>query len=204
MAEPAKKRGGGGSNAAVLAWVIYGILCLAGLWVAGSVGGLIVMAISVSSQYRRRAVRIMDCTSLGYFAAAAIITASPAITILQEYHVAIVWGVFAVVAWATLAIGFPFTIQYARERAPREAWDTPLFRRMNVTMTVVWALIFTLGAAMGVVTLVAGHAFMLGVVIPTTAMVAGFIFNKLYPKRFAGRLESAAEMVPGATQQTAD
>jgi cobalamin synthase len=204
MVEPAKARGDIGSNAAVMAWVIYGVLCLAGFWLAGSVGGLIVMAIAVSGQRRRRAVKIMDCTSLGYFAAAMIMAASPLITVLREYHVLIVWGVFAVVAWVTLAVGFPFTIQYARERAPREAWDTPLFRRINVTMTIVWALIFTLGAAMGVAALIAGHAFVLGVVIPAIAMGVGFIFNNLYPKRFTSRFETAAGTVPGATQQPAD
>lgn len=201
MAEQVQAGADRKSNLAVLAWIIYGILCWVGLWLAGSVGGFAAMVLIVLSEYRRGAVRIMDCTSLGYFAAAAIMAATPAIYVLQKYHLVIVWSAFAAVAWATLIAGFPFTIQYAREHAPPEAWPTPLFRQINVTLTLAWALIFTFGAILGAVTLVADHQFLLGVVLPTAAMVVGYIFSNRYPKRFADRFGPVA--APGATGEAA-
>jgi hypothetical protein len=33
----------------------------------------------------------------------------------------------------------PFTEQYARERAPREYWDSPLFKKINRVLSLAWA-----------------------------------------------------------------
>jgi all-trans-retinol 13,14-reductase len=150
------------------------------------------MALVVAGEYRRRSVRIMDCTSLAYFALAAAMAATPAIHILRRYHVVIVWSIFAIVTWATVSIGFPFTTQYAREQAPPEAWGSKRFRRINLVLTTMWGAIFTLGAILGVAILVDGHAFLFGVVIPMIAMGAGYVFSYEYPKRAADRFESVA------------
>jgi signal transduction histidine kinase len=34
----------------------------------------------------------------------------------------------------------PFTEQYARERAPREYWDSPLFKKINRVLSLAWAV----------------------------------------------------------------
>jgi len=180
------------SNLPVLAWLIYGLLSGTGFWFAGSLCGFGAMALIVTSEHRRRAVKIMNVTSLVYFTAAAIMAATPAIHMLQTYHLVIVWSAFAAVAWTTLIAGFPFTIQYGREQSPPEAWHTPLFRRINVTLTLVWSSIFTLGAVLGAATLLTDHAFILGVVIPGAGMVAGFIFSNRYPKRFSDQFAASS------------
>ena len=187
---------------AIIAWAIYGSLYVAGFWFAGCVAGFVVMLLIIANEYRRGGLKIMDCTSLAYFALAAAISATSAAYAFDRYHVVIVWGVFAAVAWATLAAGFPFTIQYARERAPREAWNSPAFARINRTLTVMWAAIFTFGAIMGVMTIAVGHAFALGIAIPMSAMGVGYAFNSEYPKRFADRRDTAARAAPAATHQT--
>jgi len=189
---------------AIAAWLIYGTLYVAGFWLAGCMAGFVVMLVIIANEYRRGGLRIMDCTSFGYFALAATISATSAADTFDKYHVVIVWGVFAVVAWATLAAGFPFTVQYARESVPREAWNSPLFARINSTLTVMWATIFTFGAIMGVITIAVGHAFLLGIAIPMSAMGVGYAFNDEYPKRFADRLDLAARAAPAATHQTAE
>ena len=38
----------------------------------------------------------------------------------------------------SLAIGAPFTLQYARERVPKEYWASPLFLATNQRITGVW------------------------------------------------------------------
>jgi hypothetical protein len=186
-----------GRNWSILAWLFYGPLCGMGFWFAASLCGFAAMVLIVMSEYRRRgAVKIMDLTSLGYFGTATILAATPASGALQTYHLVIVWSVFAAVAWGTLIAGFPFTMQYVREQSPPEAWHTALFRRINVTMTLVWSSIFTLSAVLGAATVVIDHKFILGVVIPGAGMVAGFIFNIRYPKRFTDQF--AASSIPSA------
>ena len=42
----------------------------------------------------------------------------------------------------TLALGRPFTLQYAREQVPPDLWDSPAFLHTNYVITAVWALAF--------------------------------------------------------------
>jgi hypothetical protein len=43
---------------------------------------------------------------------------------------------------ATLIVRKPFTIPYAKEEAPEEVWDRPLFLRINYVISLVLAAIF--------------------------------------------------------------
>jgi hypothetical protein len=38
----------------------------------------------------------------------------------------------------SLAVGHPFTIDYAKEEAPPEVWDSPEFAHVNRVITLVW------------------------------------------------------------------
>lgn len=193
MREQEPARGNINSIFAAIAWLVYGALYLDGFWLAGCATGFVIMLMPIANEYRSGTVKIMDCTSLGYFALAAAISTTSASHTLEKYHVVIVWGLFAIVGWATLVAGFPFTIQYARERAPRETWNSPLFARVNTTLTMMWAIVFTFGAILGVLIFAIGHAFLLGVAIPLSAMGIGYVFNNRYPKRFADRFELSAK-----------
>jgi hypothetical protein len=51
-----------------------------------------------------------------------------------------------VIAWASLAIRRPFTLGIAKQSTPGELWGRPEFLRVNVIITLVWAVSFTLGA----------------------------------------------------------
>jgi tryptophan-rich sensory protein len=55
----------------------------------------------------------------------------------------------ALVASLSIAIRQPFTLQYAREQAPRELWDNPAFLRVNYVITAVWTLAFVVAAIAG-------------------------------------------------------
>lgn len=41
-----------------------------------------------------------------------------------------------------MAIGRPFTLQYAREQVDRELWESTEFKRTNYVITAVWAAAF--------------------------------------------------------------
>jgi hypothetical protein len=96
-----------------------------------------------------------------------------------------------VVAWATLIAGFPFTLQYARERAPREIWNAAGFLTMNVIMTLVWAIIFTLDTLLARLALRGRYVLLLEVVIPTLTLMLGYAFNHFYPEYFRKRIDIA-------------
>ncbi|WP_328354663.1 hypothetical protein OG976_24045 [Mycobacterium sp. NBC_00419] len=57
-------------------------------------------------------------------------------------------GALALGSWFTLAIGKPFTLEYARAHTDPAKWHDPLFIRVNVLLTAVWASVFTVNTAL--------------------------------------------------------
>jgi len=57
-------------------------------------------------------------------------------------------GALAAGAWITLALGKPFTLEYAREHVDPALWNDPAFLRTNVIMTTVWAVVFSCGTSL--------------------------------------------------------
>jgi len=135
---------GAASNLGFAVWFLYGILYALGHWTAAAVAGLAIILAIVASENRTANVKIIDLASLGFFVLALIMLSTVGDQVFNRYHIILVWGVFAVVTWATILIGFPFTLQLARESAPREVWREPLFHRVHLRLTAVWGVIFTL------------------------------------------------------------
>ena len=87
-------------------WIVYGLLSANGRWLSAGLAGVAITGVIVATQYRRRAVKLMDCTSLGYFTAETLTVFVSGTAFIQRDHLALVWGVFAVVAWLTVIAGF--------------------------------------------------------------------------------------------------
>jgi hypothetical protein len=89
-----------------------------------------------------------------------------------------------VIVLISLAVRRPFTLQYARERVPREIWDSPEFFRTNFTITAVWALAFL---AMVVADLILVYKpdmpAKVGIIITIVALVGAFKFTAWYPEK---------------------
>ena len=84
----------------------------------------------------------------------------------------------------SLALGRPFTLQYAREQVPRAYWDSPQFVRTNVVISSVWALAF---AAMVLAELalltVPTLSHRVGIAVIVAALVGAWKFTAWYPER---------------------
>jgi hypothetical protein len=70
---------------------------------------------------------------------------------LDRYARALAAGGLAIIAFGSLALGTPFTEQYAREQVPRERWDSPLFKSLNRRFTALWGAVFVAMACSHVV-----------------------------------------------------
>jgi all-trans-retinol 13,14-reductase len=192
----ARNSGGVAPKLGYVAWIVYGLLARGDRWPSAGLAGVALMVVVVATEYRRRAIKVMDCTSLAYFAAETLIVLISGTAFIQRYHLALVWGVFAAVAWLTIIVGSPFTLQYTREQMPREIWGDPAFYQMNRRMTEVWAVIFTLGMVLGEFAMRYGHRLILGVIVPMAAMGAGVVFSRLYPRRYAAGFSRAGRPAP--------
>jgi hypothetical protein len=190
---------GAASNLGFAVWVVYAILYALGYWTAAAVAGLAIMLAIVAREKRIANVKIIDLTSLGFFGLSLIMLLTVGGQVFNRYHIVLVWAVFAVVAWATILIGFPFTLQMARESAPRKVWREALFHRVHLRLTTVWGIIFTLDTILAVVALGGGYVRMLSVIIPGASMIFGFAFSRLYLARYRDRFSPPAAQSPAAS-----
>lgn len=60
-------------------------------------------------------------------------------------------GTLALIAFGSLAIRIPFTIQYARDQVSPDKWQHPVFIRINFILTGVWGLSFLAAIGLHVV-----------------------------------------------------
>ncbi|MFG2121141.1 hypothetical protein [Streptomyces sp. NPDC048710] len=89
------------------------------------------------------------------------------------------------IAFGSMAVRMPFTLQYAREQVDPALWDTPAFLRTNYAITGVWGLAFLVAAlAGGYGDLVLHNPDNLwtGWIIQILAIVVALRFTEWYPE----------------------
>jgi hypothetical protein len=136
----------------------------------------------------------MDLTTLAFFVTASILMIGLHSTILPVYQVMIIWSFYAVAAWASIAVGEPFTAAYAREEQPPEVWDLPIFHRLNRIMTLFWCGLFSVNVGFGAIAVMVGGnlgRLVPGFLIPTGLLIYGFVFSKRFPMRYVARVNAA-------------
>ncbi len=98
--------------------------------------------------------KLLDLAGIAFFGVLIVIGAVAAPGTLHWLHR---WSgelsnaAIALAALASIVVGQPFTIQYARETTPREHWSSPLFIHINYVLTWMWTGAFALTAAVGYV-----------------------------------------------------
>jgi hypothetical protein len=84
---------------------------------------------------------------------------------------------------ASMAVGRPFTLQYAREQVPSELWDRPEFVRTNYVITGAWAVAFAvMVAAELALVYVPGMPRRAGIIAIVIALIGAFKFTGWYPE----------------------
>lgn len=92
-------------------------------------------------------------------------------------------GTLALIAWGSLLLGKPFTIQYAKEFVSKEKWNHPMFIEINYCLTRVWGLIFLCGIVLHILKIYYPHftgwTFEILTYIPS---IFGIWFTGRFPK----------------------
>jgi len=71
--------------------------------------------------------------------------------ILMRYRGALLWGSFAVMAFASLIVRSPFTLLLAKEQVIEAVWDTPVFVSVNYVLTWIFAIVFSTNMMMNAI-----------------------------------------------------
>ena len=102
------------------------------------------------------------------------------------------WSVIAVrlcvdsglllIVLGSMAVGRPFTVQYAREQVAPEFWSSPEFARTNYVITAVWALAFFVMVVAELALLyLPGLPHRVGIIAIVLALVGAVKFSGWYP-----------------------
>lgn len=90
---------------------------------------------------------ILAWGTLGFFAACAVLVNGLHVAWVAIHMDVLANLSLAAIVWATLLAGRPFALQYARRDLPRERWNDPELIRGCRIITLVWALLMSLAAA---------------------------------------------------------
>ncbi|WP_137722975.1 hypothetical protein [Prescottella subtropica] len=146
----------------------------------------------------RRGVRIHALDTFGalFFAALAVVglaASDSAVDWIEVWAGEITNAALALFVVVTILVRRPFTLPYAKEQAPQEYWDTPLFVKINYAISSVWAGAFAFSAGAGLF----GDAvlddpgnFWAAWILPLAAIFFAVAFTEFYPDH-AGAADAA-------------
>ena len=191
MAEQKKSSGRAIGVMAFAPWILYGFASGFNHWRIASGGGLILVLAYLAAMIRRDiSIKLPDWATLSFFLIASVMMIGLRSTTFTVYSAVVVWACFAGAAWGSVVLGHPFTAAYARENAPPEFWEHPVFNRLNLLMTLVWCGLMTVNIGFAVIGVIIGGNLakpLLSYALPMALLVSGFVFNGRFPARYLAR-----------------
>jgi len=132
---------------------------------------------------------LLSWATLFYFVLLCLVVVILRIDLIIKYEWILSNAMLAIIAWISVLIKQPFTIQYAREEVAPEYWQSHLFIKINYILSAVWAVIFTFGIVLNLLHLnipwFKGPVYEVGTYLPSIfgAWFTGW-FPDWYKKRF--------------------
>ncbi|MGJ0118896.1 hypothetical protein ACQ7HM_06780 [Williamsia sp. MIQD14] len=163
-----------------LPWIGFLVFSQVG-WQWGALAAAVIAAATLVADRRAGTSwdgQILAIGALAFFAALTPVAFAAPHAALAAYCGAMADGWLAVVAWAGILLGAPFTLGIAKREAPEEVWDLPMFRNLNVVITSVWAGAFTVSAVASV--LLVDSSGMVRGIATAIAFIAPIVFTKRY------------------------
>lgn len=207
--EPAAQRLASHPVVGFIPWIVFWVVGGPSTWETGTLAALLaaifVTALSIdyrplvawgtAQPHRRRAslrpelsrLKLLDVATVVFFAVlslAAVVTTRHNVSELDKYSQAISSGALGIIALGSIMFRHPFTVDYAKEEVPPEAWHTAAFKRINLVLTSVWAAVFLACALLGLAAqqnVAKGLRDWLNWYIPIVLIFLAFRFTKWYP-----------------------
>lgn len=159
-------------------WLIYFAITSVGYFRVAVSAALAVILLFQSRNLR--AIKAVDWAILSFFAFLFFGAVVFRLAWVNHYRGVFAPMVLAVLAFGSLAVGAPFTAQYAREQVEKKLWNNPHFIRVNRILTAVWGSIFVV---LGIFALPCSAMQEDWVRFASSGalMIAGVLFTKWFP-----------------------
>jgi hypothetical protein len=121
---------------------------------ASALACALAVLIGLAGVYTGVRPKLLDITGVVFFAALVVVAAVAGMstqTWLGIWADEVSNATIAAIAVGSILVRRPFTLQYAREQVDPEAWNSPLFLRINYVISAVWAAVFVITAVVGYV-----------------------------------------------------
>ncbi|WP_099025331.1 DUF3159 domain-containing protein [Mycolicibacterium palauense] len=190
-------------------WILMAVLTGPGRFEIAAAAALALnLLVMLASRLRGITIHAIDYLGLAFFVLLTVIgllASDDVIATLERWAGELTTIVLALFVFATIAVRRPFTLPYAKETTPEEHWHSPVFLRINYTISTVWGLAFTFSAACGLFGLLVlkdGDDFWTGWILPLAALFFAVTFTEFYPDyatAVEARRQGEPEPVPAKT-----
>jgi hypothetical protein len=169
-----------------LPWIILGVL--GDRWfVLALVLALAAATVTTVRQVRSRSLKILDTATFAFFLFVLVGVIGFRWMVLATYMSLLVNITLTAIAWGSLVVGTPFTIQYAREQVSPQFWHSPLFMRINQYITAVWGLDFFLSTLVSLYRQVSGDQNVASHYAWVLFSIGAAIFTVYFPPWYRAR-----------------
>jgi hypothetical protein len=169
-------------------WIAFAVVSSAG-WQWGALTGL-VLAVALFADGRRKHTpldsQVLEISTIVYFVVLTAFSFLAPASPVQHFVGAISMAWLALTAWGGLAMKQPFTLGIAKQQTPEQLWRHPVFLRINVVLTMAWAIAFTL-TALAITALDLAQASTVATIL---VQVAGFVVPAIFTARYPEHVRS--------------
>lgn len=162
-------------------WIVFAALAAVD-WRLGVLAGLVtaVGAILYARRTQSLDALLLDLGAVVFFLVLGVIGLADPDSPVRGWAGTLSLAWLALIAWGSLTVRRPFTLGIARQSTPRQMWTNPVFYRVNVVITAVWAATFTaITVADTIVHLT--HAGTTATVAVYAGYVVPIVFTRRYP-----------------------
>lgn len=170
-----------------LPWILFYLLPLHTLaQLKIGITALLIITIITNFQGLKRKFILPWCTVL-FFAFVFLVLVIFNIQVMALYLGIITHIVLTLLAFGSLLIGMPFTIQYARLEVPKERWSNPVFIFINQILTAAWGISFLFNLILNIIYKICPYSNIALAVLANTSTISAILFTVWFPKWYRKR-----------------